>query len=244
MAALISIVVPVFNEAPLIARSLQLLRDRAAGAELIVVDGGSSDATAEIATGLCDRLLSVHRGRARQMNAGAAAARGDVLWFLHADAEPPENCLTAIETALAQPEIAGGYFRIRLPRRQFVYRFTDCFAHRAGQLLRMRCGDHGFFCRRELFERIGGFPDVPLMEDVEFFRAMRRRGRIAEVPLRLVVDARRYEAVGPMRLTLAFGLIATLYMCRAPWPLLAGLYRRLCCGAATEKPSCASIDFS
>src|SRR6059036_4171145 len=193
-----SIIVPVFNEAPLIRPFLQHLRERAPGAEIIVADGGSTDGTAHLAADLCDRLVQIQRSRARQMNSGADAAHGEVLWFVHADAELPLECLDEIAGIMDDSEVVGGYFRIRLPRG-FVYRLTDTFAHYAGILLRMRCGDHGLFCRRTAFLDIGGFPEVPLMEDVEFFRRLHRHGTIRYIDRRLRVNPRRYEAIGRLR---------------------------------------------
>jgi rSAM/selenodomain-associated transferase 2 len=232
LRARISAVVPVFNEAPLIESFLKHLRERARGVEIIVADGGSSDETAAIAAKWCDRVVITRRNRGAQMNAGARAARGAVLWFLHADAEVPANCVQQIERALKDKRVAGGYFRIRLPKRNVVYRLTDTFAHYAGLLLRMRCGDHGIFCRREIFDEISGFPEAPLMEDVSFFRALSRRGKISVVRDRLIASARRYEEVGPMRLTLAYGIIATLYAVGTPVSVLARVYRKWCCRSA------------
>ncbi|MBV9009492.1 MAG: TIGR04283 family arsenosugar biosynthesis glycosyltransferase [Verrucomicrobia bacterium] len=224
----ISIIVPVCNEAAGIGTFLKRLRERAPAAELIVVDGASDDGTAQIAAALCDQLIKTGRGRARQMNAGARAATREILWFLHADTEPPRDCVQQVESTLRDRRVAGGYFRIQLPRDRMVYRLTDSFAHYAGKVLRIRCGDHGLFCRREMFERIGGFPEVALMEDVEFFRALRRCGRVRSVNSRLIISARRYEEIGPAKLTLAYGLIATLYALGAPLPLLSRVYRRTC----------------
>src|SRR5436309_14516520 len=153
-----SIIVPVFNEALLIRPFLAHLRERAPGAEIIVADGGSTDGTAGLAAGLCDQLMVIDRSRAVQMNAGARAAHGNVLWFVHVDAQVPEGCLDEIARIMDNPKVVGGYFRILLPPG-FVYRLTDSFAHYAGLLLRMRCGDHGIFCRRTVFADIGGFPE-------------------------------------------------------------------------------------
>jgi len=225
----ISVVVPVLNEAVLIREFLVDLCDRAPKAEIIVVDGSSSDRTTEFAAGRCDRLLQTAPGRARQMNAGAYIAKGDVVWFLHVDARIPDNAIADIEYALRDRDVIGGFFRIRLPRAGFIYRLSDCFAHYAGLLLRVRYGDHGFFCRREIFEKIDGFPEVALMEDADFFRKLRRAGRIAVISRRIVVNPRRYERIGPSRLTLAFGLIGLLYLLHAPRQLLQVIYRRTCC---------------
>lgn len=231
-----SIIVPVVNEAPLIRSFLQHLRERAPGAEIIVADGGSSDGTDRLVAGFCDQLVESDRSRAMQMNAGARAAHGDILWFVHVDAEVPKGCLGEIEGIMDNPQVVGGYFRIRLPRA-LVYRLTDSFAHYAGMLLRIRCGDHGIFCRRTAFVDVGGFPTVPLMEDVEFFRRLHRCGRVVHSDKRIVVSPRRYEAIGRTRLTFAYGLIATLYIFRVPPSLLASIYKRMCCAARDGKTS-------
>jgi rSAM/selenodomain-associated transferase 2 len=223
-----SVIVPVFNEAPLIRPFLQHLRDRAPEAEIIVADGGSTDGTADLASGFCDQIVVSERNRAIEMNVGARAAHGDILWFVHVDAEVPHGCLAEIERLMNDPGVAGGYFRIRLPRAH-VYRLTDSFAHYAGILLRMRCGDHGIFCRRAVFLDIGGFPEVPLMEDVEFFRLLRRRGRVTYSHKRILASPRRYESIGRTHLTLAYGFIATLYVFGVPLSKLASIYRRICC---------------
>jgi rSAM/selenodomain-associated transferase 2 len=223
-----SVIVPVFNEAPLIRPFLQHLRDRAPEAEIIVADGGSTDGTADLASGFCDQIVVSERNRAIEMNVGARAAHGDILWFVHVDAEVPHGCLAEIERLMNDPGVAGGYFRIRLPRAH-VYRLTDSFAHYAGILLRMRCGDHGIFCRRTVFLDIGGFPEVPLMEDVEFFRLLHRRGRVTYSHKRIVPSPRRYDTIGRARLTLAYGFIATLYLFGVPLSKLASIYGRICC---------------
>jgi len=225
-----SIIVPVLNEELLIRPFLQHLRERAPGAEIIVADGGSSDGTVDLAKGFCDQLVRNESNRAIQMNTGACAARGDILWFVHVDAELPLRCLDEIGRIMDDPNVVGGYFRIRLPGG-LVYRFTDSFAHYAGILLRMRCGDHGIFCRRTAFLDIGGFPKVPLMEDVEFFRRLHRRGRVTYSDKRILISPRRYEAIGRIRLTLAYGFIATLYIFGVPASILASIYKRICCDA-------------
>ena len=174
------------------------------------------------------RSLQLGRNRAIQMNAGASIADGEILWFVHVDAEVPWGCLEEIERIMAHPNVAGGFFRIRLPQDR-VYRLTDSFAHYAGLLLQMRCGDHGIFCRRTAFLDIGGFPEVPLMEDVEFFRRLRRHGRVIYSRKRILASPRRYETIGRVRLTLAYGLIAMLYFFGIPLSKLASIYERTCC---------------
>ena len=225
----VSIIVPVFNEAQLIQPFLARLRERAPGAEIIVVDGASTDGTAQLAAGLCDRLVATgERSRATQMNAGARVASGDIFWFLHADAGVPSGCLDEIGRIMRDSTVSGGYFRIRLPS-PVVYRLTDGLAHYAGLLLRMRCGDHGIFCRRTAFVHVGGFPNVPIMEDVEFFRRLRRHGRVMHSKRRIAASPRRYEAVGALRLTLSYGFIATLYLFGFSPSALFRIYQRACC---------------
>jgi rSAM/selenodomain-associated transferase 2 len=223
----ISIIVPVLNEALLIRPFLRHLRERAPGAEIVVVDGGSSDGSGRLAAGLCDQLVETERSRAVQMNSGARTAHRDLLWFVHVDTEVPWGCLDEIARIMHDPKIVGGYFRIRLPRG-LVYRLTDTFAHYAGILFRMRCSDHGIFCRRSDFLEIGGFPEVPLMEDIEFFRKLHRCGRVRYTRQRLLVSARRYETIGRTRLTLVHGLIVILYILGVPLSKLASIYKRVC----------------
>ena len=228
----VSIIIPVFNEAPLIRPFLSNLRGRTRGAEIIVVDGASTDGTDRLAKGFCDQVIrSGERSRAKQMNIGAAVASGDVFWFLHADAEVALEALNEIERIMCNPKVCGGFFRIRLPAAPAIYRLTDSFAHYAGLLLGMRCGDHGIFCRRTAFVEAGGFPDVPVMEDVEFFRRLRHCGRVVHSNKRIAASARRYESAGPLRLTFAYGLIATLYFFGVSLSTLARIYGRTCCSA-------------
>ena len=119
----ISVIVPVFNEASSIRSFLSNLRERTRGAEIIVVDGASTDGTDQLAQELCDQIIRTsERSRAKQMNAGAAAARGDIFWFLHADAEVPLESLNEIGRIMRNPEVSGGFFRIRLPAAPTVYR--------------------------------------------------------------------------------------------------------------------------
>jgi rSAM/selenodomain-associated transferase 2 len=227
----VSIIIPVFNEARLVRPFLAHLRERAPGAEIIVADGGSTDGTDLLAAGFCNQIVrSGECSRGTQMNAGARVAGGDIFWFLHADAEVPADCLDDIARIMRDPKVSGGYFRIRLPRSA-VYRLTDGFAHYAGIPLRIRCGDHGIFCRRNVFVAIGGFPEEPLMEDVEFFRRLHSRGRVRYSRKRILVSPRRYEAIGRVRLTLAYGAIATLYAFGVPSSVLARIYRGTCCAA-------------
>lgn len=207
----ISIIVPVLNEAAQIRPFLRHLQARAPDAEVIVVDGGSNDGTAALAGGLCDSVIATPRGRPTQMNAGAGIAKGNILWFLHADNEVPADCISAITTAMNGQRFVGGCFRVRIPRPEWIYRIHDGLAHYVGRLLRIRCGDHGIFVRRDVFQQVGGYPDVPLMEDVELFRAIHSHGRAAWLSERLLLSCRRHVQVGVYRYTVVCAVIVALY---------------------------------
>ncbi len=197
----VSIIIPVLHEEARIADCID--RARALGeVEVIVADGGSSDRTRELASG-ADQVLQSARGRAIQMNAGAAAASGEVLLFLHADCWLETAGLQEIFTTLKhQPDIVGGGFRQILDHTGWVYRWLE-----SGNATRIRWpgwiyGDQGLFVRRSVFESLGGFPALPIMEDLYLSKRLRRVGRLALLGPHLHVSTRRWEQTGPIRQTL------------------------------------------
>jgi rSAM/selenodomain-associated transferase 2 len=223
----VSIIVPALNEAELIRAFLRRLRAVAPDAEVIVVDGGSDDGTAELSAGLADRVLKVSRGRARQMNAGSQVARGEVFWFLHADSLIPPNALSEITRILREDSNAGGCFRLRLPGREWIYRVSDSLGNLGVQIFGFALGDHGIFCRRRAFSLVGGFPEIPLMEDAEFYRSLRRHGGMRQSRMAIIGNPRRYEQLGPYRTTLYYVVILGLYVFGARMNTLNSVYRRL-----------------
>ena len=223
----LSVIVPTINEAALIADFLGHLRERVPGAELIVVDGGSDDQTVALANQQADRVLRSPRGRAKQMNAGATVAGGEILWFVHVDSLVPPDPHGRMARALDDPRTVGGCFRLRFPRRQWVYRISDSLGNVAVDLFRIALGDHGIFCRRAAFARVGGYPDVPLMEDAEFYRRLRRVGRMRQLPAYIISSPRRYEQLGPVRTTAFYLLILVLYLAKTPPRTLFVIYQRL-----------------
>jgi rSAM/selenodomain-associated transferase 2 len=239
----ISIIVPVLNEAESLRAFLADLRKRAPKAEIIVVDGGSDDGTLALANDLAGELslraLRSERGRAKQMNAGAASAAGDVFWFVHADTRIPRTAIADIESALKDRHVVGGFFRMRFPRERFIYRFSDSIGHYVGVLVGIRYGDHAFFCQRKDFFATGGYPDVPLFEDAEFYRRLRRRGRTRHLRSEIITSPHRYEQLGPYRLTASYLLLSALYLFRVPIPVLVRIYNRLCLSAG-ERPHLAN----
>ena len=197
----VSIIIPVLQEEARIVDGID--RARALGTvEVIVVDGGSSDHTRELASG-ADWVLQTARGRATQLNAGAAAATGDILLFLHADCWLEPAGLHELQHALtSQPEVVGGGFRQILDHAGGVYRWLEW-----GNATRVRWpgwiyGDQGLFVRRSVFEALGGFPVLPLMEDLYFSKRLRKAGRLVLLGRHLHVSTRRWAQTGPIRQTL------------------------------------------
>ncbi|MEY2489795.1 MAG: hypothetical protein QOC70_1737 [Verrucomicrobiota bacterium] len=223
----VSIIVPVLNESALIRVFLEHLRAAAPGAEIVVVDGGSDDGTLELSTGLADRALKASRGRAQQMNAGARVARGEVFWFLHADSMIPRDALEEIAKVLDADSNVGGCFRLRLPGREWIYRVSDSLGNVGVDVFGFALGDHGIFCRRRVFLSAGKFPEVPLMEDAELYRALGRCGGMCQSQMAIVGSQRRYEQLGPYRTTIYYAVILGLYVVGARMSVLTSIYRRL-----------------
>ncbi len=173
----LSIIVPVLNEVACIDATLgRLQAARGRGQEVIVVDGGSSDGTPECCEDLADQLLCAGPGRAVQMNAGAARARGDTLLFLHADTLAPEDVDRLIGTALLHAP-GWGRFDVRLSGRQPVLRLVEWLMNTRSRVSGIATGDQGLFVTREWFETLGGYPDLPLMEDIVLSKRLKRRAR-------------------------------------------------------------------
>lgn len=192
----LSVIVPVWMEAAGIGVALQALQGlRAAGHEVIVADAGSPDGTAELAAPLCDRVVVSEKGRALQMNAGAAVARGDVLLFLHADTRLPEDVLSQLEAFITAPR-AWGRFDVRLSGGRWIYRVIAGFMNARSRLTGICTGDQAMFVRRPVFEALGGFRPVPLMEDVELSRRLRGHSRPFCVASPVMTDSRRWEKRG------------------------------------------------
>jgi rSAM/selenodomain-associated transferase 2 len=210
----ISIIVPALDEAEGIERTLTALQAlRARGAEVIVVDGGSRDATKALAAPLVDSVLVAPRGRASQMNAGAAASGAETLLFLHADTRLPDCALEAIEGALADPDCAWGRFDVRIDGRGALLGVVAAMMNARSRLSGIATGDQAIFVRRAAFEAAGGYPGIPLMEDVALSKALKRVSRPACLRERVTTSGRRWERHGTLatialmwRLRLAYAL--------------------------------------
>lgn len=195
----LSIILPVLNEAPHIAAALHALMPlRACGAEVIVVDGGSTDGSAQLAAPDADRVLAAPRGRANQMNAGAAVARGDVLLFLHADTRLPENAAWLIADAIASGG-RWGRFDVRIGGTSAWLPVVAAMMNWRSRLTGIATGDQAIFVSRADFEAVGGFPAIPLMEDIALSRRLRGIGRPACLATPATTSGRRWEMNGVWR---------------------------------------------
>lgn len=221
----LSVILPALDEAAGIRATLGDLQPlRAAGHELILVDGGSRDATLELARPLVDRALDGPRGRARQMNAGAALARGAVFWFLHADTRVPPGALAALDGALRAGR-PWGRFDLRLSGRQPLLRVVERMISLRSRLQGLATGDQGIFVERRLFESLGGYPDIPLMEDLALAKALRRHRRPACLRPCLISSSRRWERHGVTRTILLMWRLRLAYALGADPAHLARHYR-------------------
>src|SRR3989441_324585 len=223
LPAALSVVVPTLDEAEALPATLAAARQPGVH-EVIVVDGGSRDDTRAVACSLADRVLEAPRGRARQMNAGAAAARGDVLLFLHADTRLPAGYAQAVAGALADPAVVGGRFDVRLDAAGLAYRAIGRLISLRSRLTHVATGDQAIFVRRAVFERLGGYPLVPLMEDVALSRAMKRAGRVACLNETVTTSARRWQRHGVARTVLVMWALRAAYYAGVPPARLARIY--------------------
>ena len=193
--AALSVVIPTLNEAETLPRLLASLRGDHP-LDVLVVDGGSRDGTRDIARRFGVPVLQAEPGRARQLNRGAAATHGEWLWFLHADSILPPDWADQLHEAMAAPRLVGGAFRVRIAALGLRYRVLDGWGWLRSALCRTCYGDQGLFVRRPVFERLGGFDDLPALEDLAFSERMRRAGPVALLRGPIRTSARRWERHG------------------------------------------------
>jgi rSAM/selenodomain-associated transferase 2/rSAM/selenodomain-associated transferase 1 len=233
----ICVVVPALEEAPRIGALVRQLRAEA-GVDVVVADGGSCDGTAAAAAAAGARVVVGARGRAQQMNAGAAAADGAILLFLHADTCLPPGWAAAVRALLRAPGVSGGAFTFATDSPRAGLRWIEAAAAWRGRLLGAVFGDQAIFTRRESFAALGGFPEQPLMEDWEFVRRLRRRGRVVVLPQKAVSSARRWERRGALRTSLANAAITAAYLAGVSPRRLAGWYGR----GGLDRPGAGRVD--
>lgn len=220
----VSIVVPVLNEAPRITACLLRLRRDFPEAELIVADGGSADGTAELARAHAT-VIGCARGRGPQLRAGAHAAHGQVLWFIHADTRIDDRALAQIHAALGDPRVVGGGLSLRFDQDTRALRFLAWSSNHRARRLGQIFGDQAMFVRRDVYGALGGFPDYPLMEDFAFTRRLHRAGRLVLLPATSTASARRFEEHGTWRMIAFMQAIKVLYLAGVSPARLNALYR-------------------
>jgi len=228
MGITVSIIIPVLNEEARIAEVIDHIRSLTAGkaAEIIIVDGDPAGGTLRaIPDGACRKLLS-EPGRGRQLNRGGGAASGEILLFLHADTKLPPDALVSIGEALRDPTPAGGAFDLAIDSPRRAFRLIERVASLRTRLTRIPYGDQAIFLRSSWFRSLGGYREIPIMEDVDLMRRLKRSGgRIAILPERVVTSARRWEQEGILTTTLRNWSLVTLFLLGVDAGRLARWYR-------------------
>ncbi len=228
----ISVIVPALNEAENIVKSLNSIRSQQGEFEIIVVDGCSTDGTAEVARPHATVINSQEQGRAIQMNAGARHACGDVLLFLHADSHLPHKALSILGSALLDPRIVGGTFTLEFDSQKFLLRVVAFFTRFRFRFFHY--GDQGIFVRKAIFQELGGFRQIPIMEDIEFLNRLRKKGEVVLIKKPVTTSARRFMRRGIIRQQLLDITLVFLYLLGTSPERLSRLYCSTDCRVKPE----------
>jgi rSAM/selenodomain-associated transferase 2 len=224
----ISFIIPALNEAAVISRALSSLQPlRAAGHEVILVDGGSEDATVSLSGPFLDRLIRSPRGRGRQMNAGARVALGEIFLFLHADTLLPEGADRFIMEGMKSQKNRWGRFDVRLSGAHPVLRIIENLMNFRSRLTGIATGDQAIFVERKLFEATRGFPDIDLMEDIALSRILKRHGRPLCLRQRVLTSSCRWEKNGILYTVLLMWRLRLSYFLGSDPKYLSRLYKPL-----------------
>lgn len=220
----LSVIIPAFNEEAHIGATLGSVGKGDRELEVIVVDGGSSDRTAAISRGIGARVEAAPRGRAKQLNAGAEAAHGDILLFLHADTRLPPGYRGMVDQVLAEDEVAAGAFRLAVDSNRKSIAVITWAANLRSRVLQFPYGDQAIFMKAVTFDRLGGFAEIPIMEDFELVRRLRQLGSLRLVREPVVTSGRRWRTKGVLRTTLINQLMVVGFLVGIPSQFLAKLY--------------------
>jgi len=221
----LTVIIPAFNEEASIASAINSAR-RAENVEVLVVDGGSTDATARIAREGGARVIVTLTGRAFQMNAGAEAASGDALLFLHADTRLPPGYDKHVRRILARPGVAAGAFRLGIRASGVSVRLVEHMANLRSRYLHLPYGDQAVFLEKKRFAQVGGFPELPIMEDFALVRHLSKLGRIALAPAAVSTSGRRWVRMGIWRTTWINQTVLAAYVLGVPPERIQRFYRR------------------
>ena len=224
-AAKISIIIPAINEAGNIKKAIATTQG-SINIEVIVVDGGSNDDTVAIAQSLNVQVISSSPGRAVQMNTGAVVATGEILLFLHADTCLPTGFDDMVCTALQQPGTVAGAFNLRIDALLLSLRWVEWGINVRSHFYQMPYGDQAIFLTKAVFQQIGGFPELPIMEDFELMRRLKRIGRIVIIPTSVVTSARRWLQKGVFKTTLLNQIVIIAYLLGVSPERICRWYRR------------------
>jgi rSAM/selenodomain-associated transferase 2 len=219
----LSVIIPVLNEDESILPPLFSVRNQRGNVEIIVVDGGSSDGTVEIARPHA-RVIIAGQGRGVQMNSGASRSSGDVLLFLHGDSCLHSEALSTLKNTMDDPRIAGGTFTLRFDSPKLLLRVIAFFTR--FKFRYFHYGDQGIFVRRRVFEQLGGFKEIPLMEDIDFFLRLQKAGKVALIKRPVTTSARRFLKNGILRQQLCNIFLVIFYLLGAKPETLKRLYER------------------
>ncbi|MTI58857.1 MAG: glycosyltransferase [Firmicutes bacterium] len=221
----ISIIIPTFNEEKTISDTISHVKALKGDKEIIVVDGGSEDSTLTLAEKEADIVFKTTSGRGHQLNEGAYAAGGDILFFLHCDSRLEKDALSAIKDVLSDKGLIGGCFSLKIADDSLPLRFISWTSNLRSRFLKIIFGDQGIFIRKDIFFRLGGFPEIELMEDWEFSRKMASKGELAFLSNKIYTSARRWYSFGIWRTILLMQKIKLLYLLGVKPEKLNQIYR-------------------
>lgn len=223
---MISIIIPIYNEEKILRRNANQFNNLSRYAELIFVDGESSDGGCKTASNY-GKIIPSKKGRARQMNCGARSAKGNILLFLHADTSVAGDVPRVIAESIISRGFIGGCLTQRIDSDAFIYRLIEGQGNIRARTRKIFYGDQGIFVKKDVFLKLGGFPEVPILEDILFTKQLRRLGKTVVLPDKILVSARRWEKNGIIKTTILYSLIIILFWLKMPWDKIKLLYEDL-----------------